>query len=503
MKKLVCVIAVLLLVPTAAFSSTKEIVSEGTYNMGDAESPSVAEGRALLNAKRTALEQAGTYVKSYSKVINLTLTEDEVEVLTAGIMEVTIIDKKRSIVGDGFRFWVKIKAIINPIKVEKLASQVKEQSVINDYKRIKEEYKNSQSEIDRLKTELARAKGKKKKKQVETAISKEEKNFQVNQLLEKASEQKLRKEYDKAIETYNAAILLDPDFAISYFSRADVYDMKGRRQLAIEDYTRFISMDPARAFLAYLNRGNVYEREGQYDKALNDFNQAIAMAPDHFFQYVNRGRLYQRMRRYDKAVEDFNKALALNPKGNEESIYVNRGFAYASMGQYDKAIDDFNKAITLNPEKTEAYFYRGSLYRARRQFDRAIPDFTKAIEIKPDAETYFRRGAAYHGVGATDKAFDDFKKVISMNPKHALAYLGLASVYDKRGQHYKAIENYSQAISVSTDQSLQRDLYSWRGSTFYKIGDYDRAISDYDRACDMGNQDGCKAAKRVRFLRDR
>jgi hypothetical protein len=37
-------------------AETKEIISEGTYNMGDGETPSVAESRALLQAKRIALE---------------------------------------------------------------------------------------------------------------------------------------------------------------------------------------------------------------------------------------------------------------------------------------------------------------------------------------------------------------------------------------------------------------------------------------------------------------
>ncbi len=62
---------VLLLVPSFLSAETKEIVSEGTYNMGDGETPSVAESRALLKAKQIALEQAGTYVESYSKVKNL------------------------------------------------------------------------------------------------------------------------------------------------------------------------------------------------------------------------------------------------------------------------------------------------------------------------------------------------------------------------------------------------------------------------------------------------
>ncbi|OGW10387.1 MAG: hypothetical protein A2W77_09735 [Nitrospinae bacterium RIFCSPLOWO2_12_39_16] len=64
------IIALFLFFPSLGFAQTKEIISEGTYNMGDGETPGVAESRALLQAKRIALEQAGTYVESYTKVEN-------------------------------------------------------------------------------------------------------------------------------------------------------------------------------------------------------------------------------------------------------------------------------------------------------------------------------------------------------------------------------------------------------------------------------------------------
>lgn len=75
MKYLLAVItALLLLLPSFSLAETKEIVAEGTYNMGDGETPTVAESRALLQAKRTAVEEAGTYVESYSKTRNFQLT---------------------------------------------------------------------------------------------------------------------------------------------------------------------------------------------------------------------------------------------------------------------------------------------------------------------------------------------------------------------------------------------------------------------------------------------
>src|SRR3990167_7623898 len=166
-------VSVLLFYPLQGFAEVKEIISEGTYNMGDGETPSVAESRALLQAKRTALEQAGTYVESYTKVKNLQLTEDEIKVLSSGIMEVEILDKKRTVVGDGFHFWVQIKARVNPDKIEEMAKRVKEKSVVEDYKKIQEAYDKSQREIEELKKQLSQAKGEKEKKQVEAKITDE------------------------------------------------------------------------------------------------------------------------------------------------------------------------------------------------------------------------------------------------------------------------------------------------------------------------------------------
>ena len=118
--------------------------------MGDGETPSVAESRALLKAKQVALEQAGTYVESYSKVKNITLTKDEIQVLASGLMEVEILDKKRTVVGDGINFWIKIKAKVNPDKTEEMAKRVKEKAVVEDYMKIQVAYAKSQKEIQEL-----------------------------------------------------------------------------------------------------------------------------------------------------------------------------------------------------------------------------------------------------------------------------------------------------------------------------------------------------------------
>ena len=341
------IITVILFLPLHSFAETKEIISEGTYNMGDGETPGVAESRALLQAKRIALEQAGTYVESYTRVENLQLTKDEIQVLASGIMEVTILDKKRTVVGDGIHFWVQIKAKVNTDKIEEMAKRVKEKSVIDDYKKIQEAYDKSQKEIEELKKQLAGAKGEKKKKQVEAKITDEERLLQANEWFDKGYQYALNKEYDEAIEAYTNAIALTPNLANPYNNRGNAYAKKGQNDRAIEDYSKAIALDPNDA-AAYYNRGIVYADKGQYDRAIEDYSKAIALDPNYTNAYNNRGSAYDNKKQYDRAIEDFNKAIALNP--NLAKAYYNRGVSYFSSENMGRAISDFQKACDMGNE---------------------------------------------------------------------------------------------------------------------------------------------------------
>ena len=56
--------------------------------MGEGETITNAKDMALRQAMRTASEQVGVYVESYSKVVNAQLTRDEISVLSSSVMEI-------------------------------------------------------------------------------------------------------------------------------------------------------------------------------------------------------------------------------------------------------------------------------------------------------------------------------------------------------------------------------------------------------------------------------
>ena len=138
-------------VSVLASTEPQVIISEATYTMGDGETLSFAEAQVLQRAKQLALEQAGTYVESYTKVQNLDLTTDEIQTIAGGVMTIEVLDKSRALVGDGVRLYIKIKATVTTDNMEELAQRIKGKNVATEYKKLQEEYTRLSCEVETLK----------------------------------------------------------------------------------------------------------------------------------------------------------------------------------------------------------------------------------------------------------------------------------------------------------------------------------------------------------------
>ena len=146
----------ILFVPLLAHAETKILTAEATYTMGDGETPSFAEAMVLQKAKQMALEQAGTYVESYTKIHNLDLTVEEIQTIAGGVLQIEVLEKKRSLVGDGLHLYIKIKATVTTDKMEELARRIKGRNVADEYKKLQGEYARLTKEVEAWKQLIAK-----------------------------------------------------------------------------------------------------------------------------------------------------------------------------------------------------------------------------------------------------------------------------------------------------------------------------------------------------------
>lgn len=282
------------------------------------------------------------------------------------------------------------------------------------------------------------------------------------------------KTLDRAIQSFDEVLKLDPKNVNALIGRGDAYDDKGDHDRAIADYNQVLAIDPKNPY-AFYNRGLAYRRMNDYDRAIADYTKAIAYKADYADAYYGRGIAYRNKRELDLSIADYTKTIALDPKNF--NAYIGRGNSYDDKGDHDRAIADYGRAIAIDPKSTDAYYNRGLAYRRKGDFDHAIADYTHVIEIDPKyADAYYGRAIAYRAKGDWERSIADYTHDIALDPKNSGAYIGRGNSYDDKGDRDRAIADYSQAIAIDPKST---DAYYNRGLAYRHKGDYDRAIADY------------------------
>jgi len=190
----------------------------------------------------------------------------------------------------------------------------------------------------------------------------------------------------------------NPNLPEAYIVRGELFTEGESFQNALSDFEKAIGIDPNDA-MAYFLRGNVYAKMGgdiNNNKAIDNYNRAIELDAKHVGAYGSRSNIYLKLKKYQQAISDCTKAIELQSVTGEEDFvpYNNRALAYVhnfdfadvNKDELKKAIGDFSKVIELNPEYTVAYIQRGYIYLALDKPREAINNYEKYLELDPDGE---------------------------------------------------------------------------------------------------------------------
>ena len=290
------VLLAMVLACACAFGGTGEaavqtIEATGVYIMGDNDSPKIARDAARQEAMRSAVEQAGVYVESYSKTQNMELTEDEVRTISGAVLKVTKEEAIPELKGAVLKYTVNLTAEVDTeeINLQKMMEKKTE------LEKLQQERDALKKQNEELLEKYEKAQGKEKEK-LGTQL---EKNYDQAKIFDEAMREIQSGAFTKAIQTVGPII--------------DDRDAAGN-PLA---YARYL-------------RGRAYYGMNRMSEALEDFNAAERVPHDDTYpvwrakQY--RGLIYYDWRRYDDAVQELEAA-------------------YEASGRTDEAIrDDLEKA---------------------------------------------------------------------------------------------------------------------------------------------------------------
>jgi len=282
----------------------------------------------------------------------------------------------------------------------------------------------------------------------------------------------------EAIEDFNRAIQLFPEYAAVYNNRGNVLLGIGAVREAMKDFDRALVLAPGYA-AAYSNRAGAHAKLGQLHLAIADYTKAIALVPASPAALTGRGRAHLAAHRPVGAIRDFTRAATVDARFS--AAYRSRAEAKMSIERYEEAIEDFSRAVAFESRNADLYVLRGGAYLEDDKAASAIKDFATAIELNPrNARAYVARGFAYAKAEAYDDALNDFARAIELEPRAPKAFAYRAWTY-RQQQPELGLKDVERALKLDAGSAeahwARGEIHETQGRGALAVTDFEKALS--------------------------
>jgi len=189
-----------------------------------------------------------------------------------------------------------------------------------------------------------------------------------------------RGKLDEAVQQYQQAVQLKPDFVQAQYNLANALRLQGKSVAAITAYQQTLKLKPDFA-IAYFYLANLFKEAGKIPEAITAYKTGIQLNPNVAAAHNNLGNILKDLGQLDLALACYKYAIKLNP--NYAETYNNIGNILKDQGQLKQAIEFYHKAIHLEPSLAQAYRNLGTALRRQGQLEKAIEAYQHALKIDP------------------------------------------------------------------------------------------------------------------------
>jgi tetratricopeptide (TPR) repeat protein len=257
-------------------------------------------------------------------------------------------------------------------------------------------------------------------------------------------------EWQKARELFERAYALAPDAAVARALIIVALRLKDQAAAA-RHYKTYATGRPAAAgpdeAPARTELGGALLEAGLVDEALAELGPAAAAAPDHVPALVLLARAHLARREVPAAGRVLESAVA---RGVDAApVYAALAEVYEAAGHVENAIPAMRLAIERDPG-SEAYRFRyGMLLTDTKAPAAAVIRLQEALrEFPRSAKLWFALGVAHFADHKNADAAQAFEQALAWDGKlaPALAYLGMT--YAELGQYDRAVTYYERALAA-------------------------------------------------------
>jgi tetratricopeptide (TPR) repeat protein len=209
--------------------------------------------------------------------------------------------------------------------------------------------------------------------------------------------------YEKAIEAFEFALVINEKFEYAYKDAADIYFRLKQYEKAAEYYLKVpVVAKPYKEI--YYSAGECYEKLKDWNKARYYYRKALMLDPYFDAALFKIGLSYQHEDKIENALASFEKAYKLNPKVADYLLALAK--THRQSGNIDKATSLFRKALTERNAKKSTWIEAALTFFEALEYREAFDTLEDAAAIyEKNAEFFFIKAALYYQVGNRNEAF--------------------------------------------------------------------------------------------------
>jgi tetratricopeptide (TPR) repeat protein len=277
-----------------------------------------------------------------------------------------------------------------------------------------------------------------------------------------------------AIEHFQQAIALDPEFALAYVGLANTYAIQGaytglppdeqaaRAEAAIEQ--AFALDDGLGEAYAILGAVKQYYRSDHAGAEIA-FKRALELSPNYASAHHWYGLLLEfGLGRSYEAVIQYQQALELEPLS--PTIRGTLSGALLGTGQFEEALAQAERLVALSPTNPGGYALIGLInWVVFGELDKGVRGLSHAVEGESGDPNYSAElGLLYLDLGDVARADYWLKQSVAIGSAKTVPNVGMALLHTYRNEDGRALEYAKQAVQtvpvLAWDVTYQHGAFS-------------------------------------------
>ena len=261
----------------------------------------------------------------------------------------------------------------------------------------------------------------------------------------------------KAIEHFNQAISLDPNYARAFAGLALVYTEISSQYVppseampkAKQAVLRALALDGSLAD-AHLALAEIHWwSDWDFPAAELEFRRAIELNSNEPSAYSDYAMFLARtLGRSDEAIVMADRALQLDSLSL--AIHNDVAFTFYYARQYDRVAQEANKMLELDHNSVHGSGWLGAAYLQKGQYEQAIPELQKAVDPH-SGDGLDRLGYAYALAGRKSEALKTLAQMEALSERKYVSPYAIARVYSGLGEKERVFRWLEKAYAGGDD----------------------------------------------------